>query len=109
MAYFSNGTEGMIYEAQYCDKCVHRDGQDGKSGCPVWVAHFLYAYEECNSASNAKTILDMLIPMESAGTTPDYDVAAKCSMFHPAKKPITEEEIMPAMRDWAKEQGILGG
>jgi hypothetical protein len=34
MGYFSNGTEGMDYEAQYCDKCVHQDGPT-ENGCAV--------------------------------------------------------------------------
>ena len=44
MGYFSNGTEGMIYEDTYCVKCVnYRDLDDGRSeGCPVWDAHHLF-------------------------------------------------------------------
>lgn len=79
MAYFSNGTEGMDYCAQWCDRCVHQNGADGKSGCPVWLVHLLYAYEECNSKSNAKAMLDTLIPMVPSKHG-NYRVAGQCSM-----------------------------
>lgn len=53
MGYFSNGTEGMLYEEHWCDRCEHQDG------CAVWLAHSLYNYDECN---NEKSILHLLIP-----------------------------------------------
>ena len=53
MGYFSNGSEGMLYEEQYCDRCEHQDG------CAVWMAHNIYNYDECN---NPKSILHLLIP-----------------------------------------------
>ena len=62
MAYFPNGTAGMDFQARQCDRCLHDDPRDGAPGCPVWDAHLLFSYEECNSKSNAKVILDMLIP-----------------------------------------------
>ncbi len=69
MAYFSNGSEGMDYEEQYCSKCVHCDG------CPVMDAHLLFAYELCNDKKNpGKIILDMLIPQ-------NRHYAGECSMF----------------------------
>ena len=34
MGYFSNGTEGMMYEEEYCDKCWH----GGDNACAVWLA-----------------------------------------------------------------------
>lgn len=74
MGYFSNGSEGDMYEAQYCARCVHSNDENG---CPVMLAHVLYAYEECNSKSNAAHILTMLIP-------PRKDQPAfndQCAMF----------------------------
>lgn len=65
----------MDYEAQYCDRCVHQNGPDGKSGCAVWLAHMTYNYELCNSKEAGKVILDMLIPEKD-------NFAAQCSMFH---------------------------
>ena len=77
MAYFSNGTEGMDYQARYCDNCVH----DREQSCPVWGLHLAYAYEECNNdgendpLTNAKSMLDTLIPMTKE------NFPAKCTMF----------------------------
>lgn len=36
MGYFPNGTSGMMYEEEYCDRCAHQRG-----GCAVWLAHML--------------------------------------------------------------------
>ncbi len=71
MGYFSNGTEGMDYEARYCDKCIHQE-----QGCAVWLAHMMHNYDECN---NEKSILHILIPRNKEGWN------EKCKMFH-AKK-----------------------
>ncbi|MDR6818453.1 hypothetical protein J2X76_003630 [Neorhizobium sp. 2083] len=65
MAYFSNGTEGMMYEEKFCDRCLHQEG------CPVWDAHLLYSYRDCNDEGS---ILHMLIPRDGAGN-------ARCRMF----------------------------
>ena len=76
MGYFSNGSEGMYYEERFCDRCVHR-GNDQDGGCVVWLAHLLYSYKEANSDSNAKHILDLLIPPAKDGLSND-----QCAMFH---------------------------
>lgn len=55
MAYFSNGTEGQMYEERYCNRCVHRDDE---YGCPIWNLHFAYVGEK-----RWQTTLDRLIPM----------------------------------------------
>jgi hypothetical protein len=75
MGYFSNGTEGEMFVETYCHRCVNwRDLDDGRGpGCPVWDAHLLFAYEECDSGSNAKVILDMLIPRRT--------ITNECAMF----------------------------
>lgn len=76
MGYFSNGTEGEQYESDFCQRCVHR-GNDEDGGCIVWLAHILYSYEECNSTSNAKHMLDLLIPRTKDGLGNE-----QCRMFH---------------------------
>lgn len=68
MGYFSNGTEGMIYEDQYCSKCVHN------GGCAVWDAHLIFNYQECN---NDKSILNFLIPRSE-----DDVWNEKCAMYY---------------------------
>ena len=61
MGYFSNSTEGMMYEAQYCDRCVHAHKE---YGCPCWEAHMLWNYDECNKADS---ILHKMIPLKADG------------------------------------------
>ena len=82
MGYFSNGSEGMDYEAQYCDKCSHQNGPDGKSGCAVWLAHMLKNYEECN---NEDSILHLLISRTKTGN-------GACLMFNPDRATIEEQK-----------------
>ncbi len=71
MGYFSNGAEGMDYEARYCRRCVHYGPEDGP-GCPVWLAHLLHNYEECNKP---ESILHLLIPLAADGTN------EQCALF----------------------------
>ena len=98
MGYFSNGTEGQIYEEAYCLRCIHYGPEEGP-GCPVWFAHLLYAYEECNSDSNAKAMLDMLIPRVphtfEDGIT--HDINGECTMF--AEDPERTRENLLAERE----------
>lgn len=87
MAYFPNGTAGAIYEEQYCDRCIHRRGADGESGCPIWLLHLLYNYEQCAETPRGEAIdaiLKTLIPEE--GIYPQ-----QCSMFRPTVNAEAEE------------------
>jgi len=70
MGYFSNGSEGLAYEAAYCDKCIHQFDQTGKV-CKIWELHMLKNYDECN---NKESILHDLIPRSELGN-------ATCTMF----------------------------
>lgn len=88
MAYFSNGTEGMMYEERYCDRCVHR-GSDETGGCVVWLAHLLYSYSECNSDSNAAHILELLIPRSK-----DKLSNEQCRMFHLDKNDPNQMDLL---------------
>lgn len=73
MGYFANGTEGDMFEARQCARCVH---EDPDKGCPVFLAHVLYAYELCNQKEHpGKVMLDMLIPRKGAHND-------DCAMFH---------------------------
>ena len=81
MAYFSNGTEGMSYEEEYCSRCVHCDA------CPVWGLHFEHNYTK---NEEIKSILDYLIPRRKDGLGNE-----KCRLFHagegakePARLPL---------------------
>lgn len=88
MGYFSNGTEGLDYVEHYCRRCIHwKDLNDGRGeGCPIWDMHLLFAYEECDSGSNAETMLNTLIPrgfIEDAGDGVGMPTNEECTMFHP--------------------------
>jgi hypothetical protein len=78
MAYFSNGSEGMDYEEEFCSKCLH------KNGCAVWTAHMLHNYKECN---NEDSILHILIPRSEGDLANE-----KCAMF------IDETILSPLQR-----------
>lgn len=74
MGYFSNGSEGAAYEAHYCTNCIHYDLDIGVDPpCPVWMAHTLHNYEECN---NPDSILHLLIPRDEDGLG-----NGQCKMF----------------------------
>jgi hypothetical protein len=76
MGYFSNGTEGQIYEEHYCNKCVNN--ADG--ACPVWGIHLLYNYQQQDNKA-IKGILDQFISRSKDGLGND-----KCNMFVEVKK-----------------------
>lgn len=69
MAYFSNGSEGMDYQAQYCERCVHDRNQD----CPIWLAHLMHNYDENDKPDS---ILHMLIPRSKDGLSNE-----QCKLF----------------------------
>lgn len=71
MAYFSNSTEGLDYQEQYCNKCLHNMVDES---CPVWEAHLIYNYQECN---NPDSILHFLIPRSK-----DKLSNEQCRMFY---------------------------
>lgn len=62
MGYFSNGSEGALYQEDYCSRCIH----DKDDSCPVWNAHLMFNYQECNKPDS---VLHMLIPRENNGLT----------------------------------------
>ncbi len=72
MGYFANGTEGELYEAQWCERCVH---YGDSFGCEVLNLHMQFNYDECNKADS---MLHKLIPRD--GITNE-----KCRMFFEAK------------------------
>jgi len=69
MGYFSNGTEGMIYEENYCMRCDHYD----EGGCPVLTIHALYNYDQCRDGDKGKAverILSEFIPIDGIHNGP---------------------------------------
>ena len=73
MAYFPNGTSGMVYMEKYCLRCLswkQRKNEDAP-GCPIWDAHLLSNYDKAVAA-----VLNHLIPMDKDGIYPQ-----QCRMF----------------------------
>lgn len=70
MGYFSNGSEGDLYRARYCDRCLHGQETDGKL-CAVWDAHLLYCY---GATAQQAAVLDELIPRNGISN-------GECRMF----------------------------
>jgi len=82
MAYFSNGTEGALYEDRYCYRCIHGPEHDEGQGCAVWVLHLIH-----NGESDKRELLDALIPME--GVRP-----GQCRMFVECSPISTEGDTL---------------
>lgn len=81
MAYFSNGTEGDMYQERYCSRCSHGQSDD----CAVWDAHLMY-----NGEGGARDVLDWLIPIVNGWP-------GKCRMFNATKarrgRPLSVADI----------------
>ena len=54
MAYFSNGSEGMILDEQ-CMSCVF-----GEEACPIALAHAVFNYDQCRN-DKLRKCLTMLV------------------------------------------------
>ncbi len=54
MAYFSNGSEGMLFDEQ-CLQCKY-----GENYCPIAYVQVQFNYEACNNKT-ARAILDHLV------------------------------------------------
>ena len=68
MAYFSNGSEGMVFDEQ-CSICKY-----GEDPCPIAFAQMNWNYEACNNKT-ARAILDYFVKNNG-----------ECAMFNEFKK-----------------------
>lgn len=71
MGYFSNGTEGLCYQEEWCVRCANCGDEKSDFGCTVWDAHTLYCY---SGTKEQKEILDLLIPRDGIDN-------GQCTMF----------------------------
>jgi hypothetical protein len=71
MAYFSNGTEGSVFEYQ-CSICKY-----GEEPCPIALVQMEFNYEACNNPT-ARKILDSLVE-DNGG----------CAMYKQFKKDLS--------------------
>ena len=63
MGYFANSTEGEVFQANNCEKCMNwRHDANAGYGCPVWDAHLLFNYED-----KVKSLLNILIERTKDG------------------------------------------
>ena len=72
MGYFSNGTEGRLYQERFCDRCIH-DNPQKDIYCPIWNLHLLHNSQECNKPDS---FLHALIPLSA-----DKLDNERCKMF----------------------------
>lgn len=96
-AYFSNGTEGQMYEERYCSRCTHGRNEDS---CAIMNAHFLAAGEDgwADDASPIRMVLDQLIPLD------DEHYNQRCTMMMeiPAHLDVDWLDIQKkALEEWA--------
>jgi hypothetical protein len=61
MAYFSNGTEGEVFDEQ-CAQCRY-----GEKPCPIELVQMLYNYDACNNEVATK-ILNRLVKQDGTCT-----------------------------------------
>ncbi len=63
MAYFSNGSEGMVFDDQ-CGSCKY-----GQHPCPIALVQMEYNYDQCKDKSGVATkILNTLVKEDGACT-----------------------------------------
>ena len=83
MGYVSNGTEGMMFEEQFCMRCVHMGmGTIDERGyiedyCPVWSLHQFWNRDQDKDPVK-KAALDHFIVPDDSG---ESDIGQKCVMF----------------------------
>lgn len=56
MAYFSNGSEGMVFDDQ-CSKCKF-----GDKPCPIAFVQLTYNYDACNNEVATKILNELVKP-----------------------------------------------
>jgi len=92
MGYFSNSTEGHIYEHDYCNRCQH---EDREKGCPVWNLHLLWNYDQ-NSDTIKELVLDLFIPRAENGFN------EQCVMFWKRHTFTISPEVLENLRNQSK-------
>ena len=60
MAYFSNGTEGEVFDNE-CAECIL-----GEKPCPIAGVQMEYNYDACNNKT-ARAILNSLVKQDKSG------------------------------------------
>ncbi|MGE4194685.1 MAG: hypothetical protein AB7E51_14965 [Pseudodesulfovibrio sp.] len=91
MAYFSNGTEGEMWEEDNCCKCIL-----GQESCPVYLAQLHGNYDQMVDGEQkglVAEILNILIPTREDG------FADNCRLRLLMAKPNDNEALLTALHD----------
>jgi len=85
MAHFSNGTEGLGYQEEWCFKCQHDINLD----CVIWLLHLMYVGDKDGDVLD---MLNTLIPVKDMEPQ-------QCSMF--IEKPDPDKNTVAGLKDQA--------
>lgn len=97
MGYFPNGSAWSDYEDKYCWQCKHDPHEDGEMGCPIQMAHFLYAY---GATGKLEECLDLFIPR-----TKDKLGNEQCRMFSEAPLELNHVDECDGCKARPKDAG----
>lgn len=88
MGYFSNGTEGTLFQARYCNRCVHDRDED----CPIWMLHLSYNNDQSENPI-IEGILSALIQHKGTDNI--------CNLYH-EKQPgeYSKKQELKRLEDW---------
>lgn len=76
MAYFPNGTSGLMYQQEWCERCVnwHENEYTDVPGCCIIDLHMFHNYDQ-HKDPLFRDVLEHFIPSDTNGDP------AKCRMF----------------------------
>jgi hypothetical protein len=97
VGYFSNGSEGDIYQEAYCDRCVNwRDEGDGRGeGCPIIDIHLCYCGEQLKNET-IRHILNALIPRGESDNK-------ECRCFYPHRLGLFLDNRLDQDETWTTD------
>lgn len=105
MGYFSNGTEGSIYEDVYCKRCAHN--KDDDTGCPIWTLHLVLNSDSCKTTpegKQAEMVLDTLIPRDKDGYNLECAMFLDVKLLTPTPKPTPKVSPEKARTWWVESE-----
>jgi hypothetical protein len=99
MAYFSNGTEGIVLDNQ-CAVCPV--GRNPDLQCPVLLLQLAYNYEQLGKGQDKlREAITCLV--DEQGTCLMKKALEKALGLPDPDEPIN---VLPSMVEWAKERGV---
>jgi len=95
MGYFSNGTEGGVYQETYCIKCRNFNNE---GGCAIWNAHLdLQPYgADGEKEQGIQDVLDALIPRGKDGRRNQQCLLYLPMAHHTLPETSTAERELPS-------------